>query len=234
MQKLFYSIIVILIALQTQAQTVVQSPYAAEQSHPELNIDKISFYADSTVINLTVVNKLEQGGWFCADKNIYIENPNTRQRYQLVKSVGIPNCPNTYNFKKKNELLSFSLIFPPIPLGLRTINLVENCDKACFSFRGIILDEKLNKDIGTFNQGMEFYTSNKIDDAIACFVKVVEDIPSFPTHVYGYSFYHLVVIYQNQNNNLTAKYWLDRLENSSLPDKQYFIDAIKKNKGLPK
>lgn len=217
-----------------QAQRVVLNPSVAEVSHPELVIDKISFYGDSTVVNLTLENKLDKGGWFCADKNVYIENPQTRQRFTLKKSAGIPTCPNNHSFSKKGEKLSFTLVFPYVPSDLRTLNLVEDCNKSCFSFRGIILDDKLNADIRAFNQGMEYYTSNKIDKAIECFAKVVEVIPAYPTHVYGYAFYHLVVIYQTQNNNEKAKFWFANLERSPLPDKQYFIDEIKRNKGIPK
>lgn len=234
MMKRIIVIALLVVPVVSISQIVVDRPFAAEQSHTELSIEKITFYIDSAVVNLTVVNKLEQGGWFCADKNIYIENPYTRQRYQLIRSNGIPNCPQMHNFKEKDEKLSFNLVFQPVPADLRTINLVENCEKACFNFKGIILDAKLNADIRTFNRGMDFYTANKVDDAVACFIKVLEEIPAFPTHVYGYAFYHLVVIHQNKNDNLTAKYWLGRLESSQLPDKQYFIEAIRKSKDLPK
>lgn len=216
------------------AQRVVLNPSVAELSHPELVIDKISFYADSTVVNLTVENKLDKGGWFCADRNIYIENPQTRQRFVLKKSVGIPTCPNNHSFGRKGEKLSFTLVFPYVPSDLRTLNLVEDCNKSCFSFRGIILDDKLNADIKTFNQGMDYYSANRTDKAIECFAKVIETIPAFPTHVYGYAYYHLVIIHLTKGDKETAKYWFDGLEKSSLPDKQYFIDEIKRNKGIPK
>lgn len=230
MIKHFFTTVFLLATSTLFSQIVVNKPFAAEQSHPELSIDLISFYADSTVVQLTVVNKLDKGGWFCADRDIYLENPLTRQRYSLIGSIGIPTCPNTHNFKRKDDKLSFTLLFPALPFGLRTLNLVENCNKACFSFRGIILNEKLNNDIRTFNQGMEFYTANKIDQAVACFVKVIEEIPSIPTHVYGYSYYHLILIHRNKGDELTAKFWLEQLERSSLPDKQYFMDAAQKSK----
>lgn len=234
MKRLIFGAIIILIfAVNLSAQVVVTGPFAAEQSHPDLNIDKIVFNGDSTTITLTVVNKLDNGGWFCADKNIYIENPSTHKRYYILHSAGIPTCPDTYNFRMKGEKLSFSLAFPPFPLDSKTLNLVEDCNKSCFSFKGVILDEKLNKDIRTFNRGMEYYTANKTAEAVACFIKVIAEIPPFPTHVYGYSYYHLVIIYQNKGDDLTANYWLDQLKQSSLPDKQYFIDAIRKNNEFP-
>lgn len=215
------------------AQLVVLNPFAAEQSHPELVIDRITFFGDSTVVNLTVENKLERGGWFCADKSIYLENPSTRQRYGIVKSKGIPTCPVTHSFARKGEKLSFTLVFPSIPQGTRTLNLIEDCNKACFVFKGIILDDKLNSDIRLYNQGMEHYAANRLNEAVECFIKIVENIPAFPTHVYGYSYYHLVIIHLNKGDNLTAKYWFNNLQTSSLPDKQYFIDAIRKEKGIP-
>ncbi len=216
----------------TYAQEVITGPFSAELSHPELNVDEIILYADSTVVNLTVENNADKGGWFCADKNIYIEIPQTRQRFYRRVSRGIPTCPTVHNFSRKGETLSFSLIFPAIPAGLSTVNLIEECNKACFYFKGLILNNKLNNDIRVFNQGMEFYTGNEIAQAIDCFTRVVEDIPSNPTHVYGYAYYHLVMIYYSSGNKLTAGFWLNQLKTSTLPNKDYFIRMVKRDTGL--
>lgn len=216
----------------TYAQEVITGPFSAELSHPELNVDEIILYADSTVVNLTVENNADNGGWFCADKNIYIEIPQTRQRFYCWDSRGIPTCPTVHNFSQKGETLSFSLIFPAIPAGLNTVNLIEECNKACFYFKGLILNNKLNNDIRVFNQGMEFYTGNEIAKAIDCFTRVVVDIPSNPTHVYGYAYYHLVMIYYSSGNKLAAGFWLNQLKTSMLPNKDYFIRMIKRDTGL--
>ncbi|MCB8964985.1 MAG: hypothetical protein H6536_08110 [Bacteroidales bacterium] len=231
MRNLFFLLVLLLaFAVSAHCQVKVVSPFAAEQSHLELNIDTITFFDDSTVFRLTVENKLDKGGWFCADRSIYVEIPGTGARFYLQKSRSIPTCPNAHSFSRKGERLSFALVFAALPKNLRTINLVEDCNNACFSFKGVILDAKLNADIRTYNQGMEHYTGNRLPDAIACFTKVVTSIPANPIHVYGYSFYHLVVIHQNLKDSARADYWLKRLEQSELPDKQYFIDAVRKNK----
>jgi len=214
------------------SQTIVEKPFAAELSHPELTIESILLFPDSTVINLTVVNNADKDGWFCADRNIYIENLNTHQRYYRIGSRGIPTCPETHNFDRKGETLSFTLVFPPIPKNLNSINLVEDCNKACFFFKGVILSNKLNSDIRLFNQGMEYYTKNDISQAIESFSKVVEEIPANPTHVYGYAFYHLVMIYHAKGDNLTAGYWLNLLKASALPNKDYYIRMVKRDTGL--
>lgn len=228
-----FSLLLFLFLFQlNHAQVIVEKPFAAEFSHPELTIDRIALYPDSTVVSLTVVNNADNNGWFCADKNIYIENLNTRQRYYRISSRGIPTCPATHNFSRKGETLSFKLIFPPIPKNHNSINLIEDCNKACFFFKGIILNNKLNSDIRLFNLGMEHYTKNNIAQAVECFSKVVEDIPANPTHVYGYAYYHLVMIYYTKGNKPLAGYWLNQLKTSVLPNKDYFIRMLKRDIGI--
>lgn len=211
---------------------VINNPFAAEQSHADLVIDRILFYSDSTVVKLSVTNRLERNGWFCADKNIYLEDPHTRRRYYRTASFGIPTCPSVYNFKRKGEILSFTLVFPPMKFTPRTLNLIEDCNRACFYFKNIILNDKLNGDIRTFNRGVELYTANRIDEAVTCFERIVADIPPYPTHVYGYAFYHLVVIWKSRGDLEKANYWLKQLRLSALPDRYYFVKAIKRDTGL--
>jgi len=228
MKKVILLISILCCYILAEAQQIIENPVAAEQTHPELTIIRIGLYKDSTVINLSVENKLVQGGWFCADKNIYIENPKEHKRYNLIKAKGIPTCPSVYSFKRVGEKLNFSLIFPEIPAGTRLLNLIEDCDKSCFRFSEIILDEKLNSDIKLYNHAIELFAANNTKEAIYCFAKVVEVIPEFPTHVYGYSYFNLIRIHFNSGDKVTARFWYDQLEKSNLPDKQYFITALKK------
>lgn len=231
--KIQLTLVALLTSMFVSAQVEVISPIASEVSHPDLHIQKITFYTDSTVFDMLVENKRTSGGWFCADKNMYIENPTTRQRARLLKSVGIVNCPNAYNFKSIGETLQFRLIFSPLQYS-RTINLVEDCKQSCFYFKNIILDQKLNNDIRTYEKAMEFYTQNEFAKAIDEFVKVVEIIPAYPTHVYGYSYYHLVTIYRHLGDMTSANFWEEQLQMSPLPDKQYFIDELKKVQSIEK
>jgi tetratricopeptide (TPR) repeat protein len=231
MIKIVLSLVVICFSIFAEAQQVIDYPTAAEQTHQELTIVKISLYKDSTVIDLSIENKRDQGGWFCADKNIYIENSKDHKRYNIINTKGIPTCPSVYNFKSVGEKLFFKLTFAGIPVGTKLLNLVEDCDKSCFKFNEIILDTKLNNDIKLYSKGVELYAADNTKDAIECFTKVVEEIPEFPTHVYGYSFFNLIRIYFTKGDKVTARYWYDQLDKSNLPDKQYFINALK-NEGI--
>ncbi|RPH31764.1 MAG: hypothetical protein EHM93_12090 [Bacteroidales bacterium] len=212
-----------------EAQQIIENPVVADDpTHQDLNINYIALYPDSTVINLSVENKLAQGGWFCADRKIYIETTQEHQRFNIIKARGIPRCPAVHSFKKVGEKLTFTFVFPAIPKGINRLNLIEDCDKSCFSFKNIILDVKINQDIRLYMQGVEFYAANKNKEAIDCFSKVVEAIPSSPTHVYGYSYFNLIRIHFNSGDKVTAKFWLEQLEKSSLLDKQYFINSLQK------
>ncbi|HDP74925.1 MAG TPA: hypothetical protein ENN49_03485 [Bacteroidales bacterium] len=232
MKKIVTLLLLLFIFQINHAQVIIKKPFAAELSHPELTIDQIAIFPDSTVVSLTVVNNADSNGWFCADKNIFMENLNTRQRYYRIDTHGIPTCPATHNFSRKGETLSFKLIFPPIPKNLNSINLMEDCNMACFFFKGVILSNKLNSDIRLFNLGMEFYAKNEIAQAVECFTRVVEDIPANPTHVYGYAYYHLVMIYNNKGDKLTAGFWLNQLKTSTLPNKDYFVRMVKRDTGM--
>lgn len=228
MKNLVLLILLLCFISFVEAQHIIKEPAVAEQSHQDLNIIQICLYKDSSVIYLSVENKMTQGGWFCADKNIYIENPKDHKHLKIIKTMGIPTCPSAYNFTREGEKLNFSLVFPQIPSETKLLNLIEDCDKSCFRFNGIILDEKLNNDIKLYNRGIELYAANNTPEAINCFMKVVEAIPEFPTHVYGYSYFNLIRIYATKGDKETSRRWLYQLEKSTLPDKQYFIGILKK------
>jgi tetratricopeptide (TPR) repeat protein len=214
--------------LSIHGQVIIEKPAVAEQTHSDLTILRIVRYQDSTVVCLSVENKLAQGGWFCADKKIYIEDAKSLKQYKILKTNGIPTCPDSYNFTYVGEKLNFTLIFPYIPQNVNLINLVEDCNNACFRFNEIILDEKRNNDIKMYDKGYQLYTNKQPDEAILFFSKVVELIPNAPVHVYGFSYYYLVKIYLEKGNNEKAKFWFEQLKKSNLPDKQYFIDSLKK------
>jgi tetratricopeptide (TPR) repeat protein len=110
--------------------------------------------------------------------------------------------------------------------GLAMVSMVEVYDKSCFSFHNVILDSKLNADLRMYNDGMEHYTANQLDEAIKCFSSIVDVIPPFTTHVYGYSYYHLITIYRGRGDAEAARFWFNRLRSPPLPDREYFINAL--------
>ncbi len=205
---------------------VYNYPIAGKQSHPELEIIQIEITENNTKINLQVTNKRDQGGWFCADKNIYIKNSKGQEIYQLINSENIPTCPNQHEFKKINEILQFQLIFPKISDDIVFIDLIENCNNACFSFSGIILDNNHNEKIRMFEKAFDLYRNDNIKEAIPLFEKILNGEITIESQIHGFSYYYLIDIYKTLKNTKKVNFWTEQLKNSNLEDKNTFLKEL--------
>lgn len=210
---------------------VYENPIAAKQSHPDLRIDRIEITEENTVVNLTITNQLQSGGWFCADNNIVLRNPKTMQDYKIISSENIPVCPQKHFFKRKGEELTFVLYFPPIDKSLKFIDLIENCNEACFSFEGIILDNEHNQKIVLFEKAMDLFTQGSINEGIPLFKSVLEGNPTIESHIFGLSYYYLVLSYQSLNDKQNTDYWYNALKSSEVPLKSDILKELNQKLG---
>jgi hypothetical protein len=207
---------------------VYERPIAGKQSHPELEITKIEITESETIISLVITNKLSEGGWFCADENIFIKNSQEIEKYHLIKSENIPTCPDQFEFSHANQTLEFKLYFEKISNKIKFIDLIENCSNACFSFNRIILDNAHNEKIRAFETGFDFYQNKEYKKAIPYFEEVLEGEVTIETHIYGLSYHYLIVANYNLQNTEKANYWLDFLLKSDLKDKKTFLKELEK------
>jgi hypothetical protein len=208
---------------------VFEKPYAEYQSHDDLIIVKIEINKNFTLVDLSVENKLDSGGWFCIGRNVVLKTSDNRE-YDMTRSENIPVCPDIYKFKFPGEVLNFCLFFPPVDPGKGPIDITEICEKACFFFKGVILDNKLNKDIRLFEAGLESYNNKNYQAGIENFKLIVADIPEKPAHVYGFSYYYLILSCLKLDQEEIAKQWFDELNKSNLPDKRSFINKLEEMK----
>ncbi len=209
---------------------VVRNPIVAYQTHSELSIDSLGLYADSTVVWFKVTNSLPKGGWFCADSSTVLEIPDQNSRLKIMSARCIPWCPNAYEFRGEDDELHFELVFPYLSDDPKAINIIEECDRACFVLEGIILDDKLNEDHRKFDEGVRLFVNNKLAEAYELFSDIIKDIPDEPTHIYGYSYLNLIRICWQRDSNLKAEQWIRRLKKSALPRKQYYLNTIEKER----
>jgi len=208
---------------------VYNKPIAGKQSHPELEITKIEINQTETVVSLKITNKLSNGGWFCADKNIYIKDTKGTKTLNLIKSENIPTCPDQFEFSYSGQTLEFKLFFPPIPKEIRFIDLIEDCNNECFSFNGIILDNLHNENIRTFETGFDMYQNKNLEEAISHFEKVASNKSTVESHIYGLSYYYLILIYHDQGNYDQQNKFLNLLLDSEIEDKETFIKELEKS-----
>lgn len=191
----------------------------ALSSHP-MKVTYIEIAQNQTKIEISIENQIATGS-FCADKNIDMQDAVSKKSLNLIKSMGIPVCPDSYNFKSIGEVLTFQLYFPKPNTNTNYVNIIENCDQYCFSIKGIILNAEMNKDI---NLGYEYYTKGKLDFALQSFKMAVEKNPDYP---FGFLYFNIIQILTEKQDYESAKNWYSKLKNSAFQDRNEVISRLK-------
>ena len=187
-------------------------PNYALKSHETLNIRKIELTSAATVVSLSVENRIA-GGTFCADKNIFILNPDGT-RIKLISSSGIPVCPDTYKFKTEGEKLDFTITFPPLKTGTEWIDIIEDCSDNCFSFYGVTLDNELNKKI---DKAIALAENKEPAKAMISFIKIAEATDSKNPGIEGFLYISIIKLAKETGNNVKASEWYKKLATSNAP-----------------
>ena len=226
MKKLF--LILLIIYCKIGFPQVFETPVYYSKSHETLYIDKIEISNKNTVFYLHIENIKDAGdAWFCADKDIYVKEAGTGKKHQLIKSSGIPVCPENHKFNKKGEKLFFQLYFDKIESDkIKKIDLVENCSDYCFSFTEIILDNKLSNEIKSFEKAIILMSSNKNSEALKEFSEFEKNVQDKNTSRYAYFLYASSLLsYKTQDFN-KAKTQYEKLKNSTLKDRDELLEKL--------
>lgn len=212
--------LIVIYTSHTYSQTI-DKPNSALRSHETLEITKVEITTKKTVISLSVENRRE-GGYFCADKNIFIIYPDgTRSR--LVSSKGIPVCPETYKFKTIGEKLDFELTFLPLKQDTRWIDLIEDCADNCFSFYGVCLEKDLNKKIDDASLLAE---NNEPGKALIDFVKIGDTITSKNSGIQGLIYINIIKLAKETGDLQKAAEWYSKLKLSGIPRCEVYIKHL--------
>jgi tetratricopeptide (TPR) repeat protein len=198
---------------------VINKPNFALATHP-MTIEKVELSDNQTIVFLTIENQLETGT-FCADKNIYLQDVVKKEKYKLIKTIGIPVCPENYQFTMVGETKKFQLYFPKLKPGTSYINIIEDCQQYCFSIKGIILDTDLNNEI---NLGYEYYAQGKLDFALASFIQTASSHIDYP---FGNLYFNIIQILTEVNEIPEAKIWYKKLLSSNFVDKKEVLERLK-------
>jgi hypothetical protein len=207
------------------SQTLNQ-PNIALKSHETLEILKVEITTQSTVIYLSVENRIT-GGKFCADKNIYLIYPDG-SRLKLTKANNIPVCPDTYNFKNIGEKLQFTLDFPPLKTGTKWIDIVEDCASNCFWFYGVTLDNDLNKRL---DEAFSLASKGKPADNIVLFKTLLDSIDSQNLGIEGLLYINIINAAVEDADNVNTIVWYRRFASSHAPRLSYYIKYLN-DKGI--
>ena len=208
-----------------QSQTI-SSPNFALKSHETLNISKVEVSGSGTLVYLTIENRIANGS-FCADRNIYLIEPNG-QKLNLIKTTGIPVCPDSYKFKVIGEKLQFTLEFPRLKAGTKWVDIIEDCSDNCFSFYGVTLDNDLNKKL---DEAFALASKGKPADNIILFKNILESIDNQNLGIEGLLYINIINAEVEEADNVNIKVWYNKLASSNAPRVNQYLKYLN-DKGI--
>ncbi|HYX07051.1 MAG TPA: hypothetical protein VE912_10000 [Bacteroidales bacterium] len=197
----------------------IDSPNYALRSHETLRLEKLVQNDTATIFYLSITNQIASGS-FCASKHIFVGLP-TGKKIWLKQSSGIPVCPQTYQFRHIGEKLAFVLIFPLVEKGTKWLDLVEQCDDACFSIRGIVSDVHLNNQL---DKGYACIDEENYRKALEVFEPLAGKYGN--SALAGSIYYNLIYIYNKLNDPDHLNFWYDKLSSSNIRDKSIFLQNL--------
>ncbi len=140
MKSIIIVVSILFLANMTFAQTYINPQYE-KRTNTRVDIDKIEITTKYTIVSFTY--KSEFSGHACVDEAMYIQDIKTGKKYNLIKAVGIPVCPERKVFSEKGYEFSFRLYFPKVPYSVRYVNLVEDMHNG-FNFLKVYLKPLAN------------------------------------------------------------------------------------------
>lgn len=196
----------------------VNRPNYGLKSPSSAEIVSVDYRSDCTVIEVKISNEVENG-FFCIDKNTYLVKPGSNT-VLLEKVIGLPFCPDVYKFREAGESINVKLIFPATGY-LEWFSLVEECDGGCLTFRGVVTDQDMNKEIET---AFGYVESGAFEDAVESYKCIIE---KYDTGIEGALYSVLVKLYYEKAEPDLAEKWYKRMVASDVPDLELYIENLR-------
>jgi hypothetical protein len=215
------SIIFFLVMETHLGAQVFDNPAIGLKSHQTMEITKVERQQDKTLVYVSVENRIN-GGTFCADKNIFIVQPDG-SKLKLEKASGIPNCPASHKFKRIGEVLEFTLAFPALQAGTGWFNLVEECSDNCFSVYGILLNNEFTARI---DMASSYIDRGQVDTAISLYQSMINDATVREAGIVGSLYSDLISLMASKGYAASAADWYRKLVESDVPQKDLYLNNL--------
>jgi hypothetical protein len=222
-KTIFFLIFLQLSLLFNVHAQVYQRPNFSFSTHETLELESIEIDDNQTRIYLSILNR-KIGASFCVDTNTYIRNSFGKEEYKLSESIGVPDCPDVHKFSVVGKKLSFILVFPPVSKELKYIDIIENCQDACFSIRYVLLDNELNEII---NQGLTLYESRKMTESLKVFEELMLSRNDNVSPVFGTVYLYMMSINYELGQSKEIRRLYDELQQSSIINKEEILEEVR-------
>lgn len=141
----------LLINISLSSQTI-KNPSCSVNENPSLSINFIKKSKKNTIISFTHSASIifENGGWIYISGNIKLIDKENNLSYKLISFTGIDtSLSKRHNYITQNDSINFNLIFEPLNIKTKKIDIIECSSMNCFNFFDVNVSDK--KNIYSFN-----------------------------------------------------------------------------------
>ncbi len=202
---------------------VYERPNFSFSSHETLDLERIEIDDSQTRIYFSILNR-KLGATFCIDTNTYIKNSLGPGQFNLIESIGVPDCPDVHKFSIVGKKLSFILVFPTIGRDVRYIDIIENCQEGCISIRYVLLDTVINDRI---NKALKLYESRRLEESLIAFEDLMISHNDNVSPVFGTVFLYLMSINYELGQSKEIRRLYNELEHSSIINKKEILEEAR-------
>jgi len=102
----------------------IKSPLVGSSDGYNTTITEVETNSRNTVISFRHICR-EKDGWVQLNKSIYLQDADGEERYNYVKSEGIPLRPEKLTATENNQVVNFKVYFEKLKPGTKAINVIE-------------------------------------------------------------------------------------------------------------
>jgi len=129
-----------------EQESLVYNPLVKHQVSKSPDILRIENDPDFTKIDFIVYAspKYINGGWVQMNIDSFIRPVGSSLHLKLISAVNIPIAPAMHYFKTKQDFLCYTLVFPALPCGTKSIDIIEKeiaGDRSYFNFYGVSMQK---------------------------------------------------------------------------------------------
>lgn len=108
-------------------EKIIFNPKTNYEAGANVEVLRIDLEDDFTRIDFIYYAKpyYENGGWVQLRGDTFIKPVGSDLKLKLVKAINIPITPIKHFFKTTNDMLCYTLYFPAIPSGTKSIDIIE-------------------------------------------------------------------------------------------------------------
>ena len=113
----------LLLSAATFGQSI-KSPLVSSSDDHTTIITQIETNSHNTVVKFSHICS-QKGSWVQLNKSMYLQDANGEERYNYVRSEGIPLRPARFTATEDNQEVNFKVYFEKLKTGTKEINVIE-------------------------------------------------------------------------------------------------------------